>query len=45
LPDKTLDDVVKVLSECDIKQMSVYNLLAALKEKLPELVKEFEEFI
>jgi digeranylgeranylglycerophospholipid reductase len=45
LSDKTLDETVKVLSECDIKQMSVYNLLAALKEKLPDLVKEFEEFI
>ena len=45
LPDKTLDDVVKVLSESDLKTMSVYSLLAALKEKLPELVKEFQEFI
>ena len=45
LSDKTLDEVVKVLSECDIKSMSVYNLLAALKGKLPDLVKEFEEFI
>jgi digeranylgeranylglycerophospholipid reductase len=45
LPDKTLDDIVKVLSESDLKSMSVYSLLAALKEKLPDLVKEFEEFI
>jgi hypothetical protein len=34
-----------VLSESNLKSMSVYSLLAALKEKLPDLVKEFEEFI
>ena len=45
LPDKTLDDIVKVLSESDLKSMSVYSLLAALKVKLPDLVKEFQEFI
>jgi digeranylgeranylglycerophospholipid reductase len=30
LSDKTLDDIVKVLSESDLKSMSVYSLLAAL---------------
>jgi len=45
LSDKTLDDIVKVLSDSDLKSMSVYSLLAALKEKLPDLVKEFEQFI
>ena len=45
LSDQTLDDIVKVLSESDLTSMSVYSLLAALKEKLPDLVKEFEQFI
>ena len=45
LDDKTLDSVVQTLSECELPSMSVYALLAALKQKLPELVKEFEELI
>ncbi|HXZ23687.1 MAG TPA: NAD(P)/FAD-dependent oxidoreductase [Methanomassiliicoccales archaeon] len=45
LPDETLDDVIDVLSKSNISKMNVYNLLAALKERLPNLVKEFEEFI
>lgn len=45
LSDATLDKIIETLSDCDIKSMSVYNLLTALKGKMPELVKEFEEFI
>lgn len=45
LPDETLDSIIQTLSQCDITEMSVQNLLAALKEKLPDLVKEFEDMI
>ncbi len=45
LSDETLDDVIDVLSKSNISKMNVYNLLAALKERLPDLVKDFEEFI
>jgi digeranylgeranylglycerophospholipid reductase len=45
LPDETLDTIIQTLSQCDLTEMSVHNLLAALKEKLPELVKEFEDLI
>jgi hypothetical protein len=37
--------VIETLAECDIREMNVYNILAALKVKMPDLVKEFEEFI
>jgi digeranylgeranylglycerophospholipid reductase len=45
LTDAQLDGVIQTLAECDIHEMNVYNILAALKQKMPDLVKEFEEFI
>jgi digeranylgeranylglycerophospholipid reductase len=45
LTDVQLDGVIETLAECEIHEMNVYNILAALKEKMPDLVKEFEEFI
>jgi digeranylgeranylglycerophospholipid reductase len=45
LTDVQLDGVIETLAGCDIHEMNVYNILAALKEKMPDLVKEFEEFI
>jgi digeranylgeranylglycerophospholipid reductase len=45
LTDTQLDGVIEILAGCDIREMNVYNILAALKEKMPDLVKEFEEFI
>ncbi len=45
LPDKTLDSVIDTLNEVGVEKMSVYNLLKAIKERHPELVKEFEEFL
>jgi digeranylgeranylglycerophospholipid reductase len=45
LTDAQLDGVIETLAECDIREMNVYNILAALKVKMPDLVKEFEEFI
>jgi digeranylgeranylglycerophospholipid reductase len=45
LPDKTLDSVIETIAEVGIQKVTVYNLLMAIKQKHPELVKEFEEFL
>lgn len=45
LPDKTLDSVIQTISEVGVEKVTVYNLLKAIKERHPELVKEFEEFL
>lgn len=45
LSDKTLDGVIDTLSTANVDQMSVHNILIAIKERHPELVKEFEELI
>ena len=45
LPDTTLDSLIQTLSESNIEKVNVYNLLKAIKEKHPDLVKEFEEFL
>ncbi|HSV42648.1 MAG TPA: NAD(P)/FAD-dependent oxidoreductase, partial [Methanomassiliicoccales archaeon] len=45
LPDKTLDSVIETISEVGVDKVTVYNLLKAIKDKHPELVKEFEEFL
>jgi len=45
MTDEQLDGVVETLAGCDITEMNVYNILAALKVKMPELVKEFEQYI
>lgn len=45
LSDKTLDGVIDTLSTANVDKMSVHNILIAIKEKHPELVKEFEELI
>jgi len=45
LSDQTLDGVIETLSTANVDKMSVHNILIAIKEKHPELVKEFEELI
>jgi digeranylgeranylglycerophospholipid reductase len=45
LSDKTLDSIVETLNESDIDKVTVYSLLKAIKEKHPEVVKEFEDLI
>ncbi|OPY31002.1 MAG: Digeranylgeranylglycerophospholipid reductase [Methanomassiliicoccales archaeon PtaU1.Bin124] len=45
LSDKTLDSVIQTIAEVGVEKVTVYNLLMAIKEKHPELVKEFEEFL
>jgi digeranylgeranylglycerophospholipid reductase len=45
LSDKTLDGVIETLSKAHVDKMSVHNILIAIKENHPELVKEFEDLI
>ncbi len=45
LPDKTLDSVIDTLNEVGVERVTVYNLLKAIRERHPDLVKEFEEFL
>jgi digeranylgeranylglycerophospholipid reductase len=45
LSDADFDSVVQTLAEADVTQVNVHNILKALKEKAPDLVKEFEDLI
>ena len=45
ISDKTLDGVIDTLSTAHVDKMSVHNILIAIKERHPELVKEFEDMI
>jgi digeranylgeranylglycerophospholipid reductase len=45
LSDKVLDSIVETLNESSIDKVTVYSLLKAIKEKHPEVVKEFEDLI
>jgi digeranylgeranylglycerophospholipid reductase len=45
LSDSTLDAVIETLSTTNVDKMSVHNILIAIKERHPELVREFEELI
>lgn len=45
LDDETIDEVVKLISGSDIKEVNVYNLLKVIKEKYPKVVEGFEDLI
>lgn len=45
LSDETLDKIVHTLAEVGVEKLSVQSLLAVVKDRYPELVKEFNEFI
>ncbi|MFA5312050.1 MAG: NAD(P)/FAD-dependent oxidoreductase [Methanomassiliicoccales archaeon] len=45
LPDKTLDSVIETIGEVGVEKVTVHNLLLAIKERHPELVKEFEDLL
>jgi digeranylgeranylglycerophospholipid reductase len=45
LSDKTLDEVIQTLSESGIDKLSVHNILKVVRDKHPDLVREFEEMI
>lgn len=45
LDDETIDELVKLISGSDIKEVNVYNLLKVIKERFPKVVEGFEELI
>ncbi|HUV25566.1 MAG TPA: NAD(P)/FAD-dependent oxidoreductase [Methanomassiliicoccales archaeon] len=45
ITDEQFDLVIETLAEVGVDKMSVYNILKVIKEELPDLVKDFEEFI
>ncbi len=45
LDDDTIDDLIKIISESDIGEVNVYNLLKVIKEKYPKVVEGFEDLI
>lgn len=45
LDDGTIDELVKLISGSDIKEVNVYNLLKVVKEKFPKVVEGFEDLI
>ena len=45
LDDDTIDDIIKMISTAEISNVTVYNLLKALKDKYPKVVEGFEDLI
>ncbi|MDD1768676.1 MAG: NAD(P)/FAD-dependent oxidoreductase [Methanomassiliicoccales archaeon] len=45
LSDDLLDELVRTLSESGIDKLSVHNILKVMRDKHPDLVREFEEMI
>ena len=45
LSDETFDKVVEVLSGVRLEKLSVHNILKAVRDKYPEVTKEFEAFL
>ena len=45
LDDETIDQLIKLIMDSDIKEVNVYNLLKVIKEKFPKVVEGFEELI
>ena len=45
LDDETFDKLVDAMTKVDMKRMTTLDILRAIQQKYPELVKEFEEFL
>ena len=45
LTDASFDKIIDVLATANLTKLSVHRILIAIKERYPELVKEFEELI
>jgi digeranylgeranylglycerophospholipid reductase len=45
LDDETINQLMKLVSTADIKNVTVYTLLKAIKEKFPKVVEGFEDLI
>ena len=45
ISDENFDSLIGLLAEVGMENISVFNILKAIKERLPELVKEFEDLL
>lgn len=45
IDDATLDELVLLIKDSDIKEVNVYNLLKVIKERFPKVVEGFEDLI
>lgn len=45
LDDETINELVKLISTADMKEVTVYNLLKVIKERFPKVVEGFEDLI
>ena len=45
LDDDTIDEIIKLIKTSEITNVTVYNLLKAIKEKYPKVVEGFEDLI
>ncbi len=45
LDNDTIDKLILLISDSDIKEVNVYNLLKVIKEKFPKVVEGFEDLI
>ena len=45
LSDETFDKVIDVLKDVRLQKLSVHNILKAVRDKYPEITKEFEAFL
>ncbi|MBX8631884.1 MAG: NAD(P)/FAD-dependent oxidoreductase [Thermoplasmata archaeon] len=45
LDDATFDRLVEAMTKVDMKRMTTLDILRAIQQKYPDLVKEFEEFM
>ena len=45
LPDEVFDKIIDALSGVKLEKLSVLNILKAVREKYPEVTKEFENLL
>lgn len=45
LSDETLNKIISLLMDVDLKEMTTYNLIKAVAEKYPEVAKDLEEIL
>ena len=45
MSDETFDKVIDVLKDVRLQKLSVHNILKAVRDKYPEITKEFEAFL
>jgi digeranylgeranylglycerophospholipid reductase len=45
ISDETFDKLIGLLDEVGMENISVFNILKAIKDRYPELVKEFEDLL